>query len=73
MATGESGEVVNVGSPVGVTLQDLAKEVAKIFNPSPEIMFNTSPRSTAKSPHLLPDATHAKNQYELPVFTPLQE
>ncbi len=73
VATGESGDVVNVGSPVGVTLQDLAKEVAKNFNPSPEIMFNTSPRSIGKSSHLLPDATHAQNQYGLSVFTPLEE
>jgi len=73
VSTGESGDVVNVGSPVGVTLQDLAKEVAKNFNPSPEIMFNTSPRNIGKSAHLLPDTTHAKNKYELSVFTPLED
>lgn len=73
VSTGESGDVVNVGSPVGVTLQDLAKEVAKNFNPSPEIMFNTSPRNIGKSAHFLPDTTHAQNQYGLSVFTPLDE
>ncbi len=72
VTAGESGDVVNVGSPVGITLQDLAKEVAKNFNPSPEIMFNTSPRTIGKSSHLLPDTTHAQNRYGLSVFTPLE-
>ncbi len=73
VSTGESGDVVNVGSPAGITLQDLAKEVAKNFNPSPEIMFNTSPRSIGKPSHLLPDTSHAQNQYGVSVFTPLEE
>lgn len=73
VTAGESGDVVNVGSPVGITLQGLAKEVAKNFNPSPEIMFNTSPRTIGKSSHLLPDTTHAQNRYGLSVFTPLEE
>jgi nucleoside-diphosphate-sugar epimerase len=65
--------VVNVGSPVGITLQNLAKEVAKNFEPSLEIMLNTSPRSVGRSSKLLPDATHAQNEYELSAFTPLEE
>lgn len=73
LTTGQSGDVVNVGSPVGITLQDLAQEVAKNFEPSPEIMFNTSPRSMGRSTHFLPDTTHAQNDYGLTVFTPLDE
>lgn len=73
LTAGHSGDVVNVGSPVGVTLQDLAKEVAKNFEPSPEIMFNTSPRSAGRSAQLLPDTNHAQNEYGLSVFTPLEE
>lgn len=73
LTTGQSGDVVNVGSPVGITLQDLAKEVARNFKPSPEIMFNTAPRSTGRSAQLLPDTTHAQNEYGLSVFTPLDE
>lgn len=73
LVAGQSGDVVNVGSPVGITLQDLAKEVAKNFEPSPEIMFNTSPRSIGRSAQLLPDTTHAQNEYGLSVFTPLDE
>jgi dTDP-glucose 4,6-dehydratase len=73
LAAGESGDVVNVGSPVGITLQDLAKEVAKNFNPSPEIMLNTSPRSAGRSSQLLPDTTHAQNEYGLSVFTSLED
>lgn len=70
---GQGGDVVNVGSPVGVTLQDLAKEVAKNFDPSPDIMFNTAPRNIGRSAQLLPDTTHAQNEYGLSVLTPLDE
>lgn len=73
LTAGQGGDVVNVGSPVGVTLQDLAKEVAKNFDPSPDIMFNTAPRSTGRSAQLLPDTTHAQNEYGLSVYTPLDE
>ncbi len=73
LTTGQGGDVVNVGSPVGVTLQDLAKEVARNSEPSPEIMFNTAPRSTGRAAQLLPDTTHAQNEFGLAVFTPLDE
>ena len=73
LTAGQSGDVVNVGSPVGVSLQDLAKEVARNFEPSPEIMFNTAPRSAGRSAKLLPDTTHALKEYGLSVFTPLEE
>ncbi len=73
IVSGESGDVVNVGSPKGITLQDLAKTVAKNFETSPEILFNTSPRSAGRAAQLLPDTTHAKNQYGLDVFTPLED
>jgi dTDP-glucose 4,6-dehydratase len=71
--TGQSGDVVNVGSPFGVTLQNLAQNVAKNFEPSLEIMFNTSPRSVGRAAHLLPDTTHAQKQYGLSVFTPFED
>ena len=73
LTAGQSGDVVNVGSPVGISLQDLAKLVARNFDPSPEIMFNTSPRNTGRSSQLLPDTTHAQKEYGLSVFTPLDE
>lgn len=73
VVAGESGDVVNVGSPVGITLQDLAKSVTHNFSPPPEIMFNTSPRSAGRSAQLLPDTTHAQNEYGLSVLTPLDE
>jgi len=73
LTVGQSGDVVNVGSPVGITLQDLAKLVAQNFEPSPEIMFNTAPRSLGRSTQLLPDTTHAQNEYGLFVFTSLDE
>lgn len=73
LVDGQVGDVVNVGSPVGITLQELAKEVAKNFDPAPEIMFNTAPRSVGRSAQLLPDTTHAQNEYELTAYTSLQE
>lgn len=73
LTAGQSGDVVNVGSPVGITLHDLAKEVARNFEPSPDIMFNTAPRSADRSARLLPDTTHALNEYGVSVFTPLDE
>lgn len=73
LTAGQSGDVVNVGSPVGVSLQDLAMGVAKNFDPPPEILFNTAPRSVGRAAQLLPDTTHAQNDYGLSVFTPLDE
>jgi len=73
LTAGQTGDVVNVGSPEGITLQDLAKEVARNFEPSPDIMFNTAPRSAGRSAKLLPDTTHALNEYGLSVFTPQDE
>lgn len=73
LTVGQSGDVVNVGSPVGVTLQALAGAVAESFEPSPEIMLNTSTRSLGRSAQLLPDTTHAQNEYGLSVFTPLED
>lgn len=73
VAIGESGDVINVGSPFGTTLHDLAETVARNFSPSPEVMFNISPRSATRSAQLLPNITHAENKYGLSVFTPLEE
>lgn len=73
LTNGQSGDVVNVGSPVGISLQSLASEVAKSFEPSPEIMLNTSPRSLGRSAQLLPNTSHAQNEYGLSVFTSLED
>ena len=73
LTAGQSGDVVNVGSSIGVTLQDLAKEVSKNFSPSPDILLNTSPRTVDRSLHLFPDTTHAQNDYGLSVFTTLED
>jgi nucleoside-diphosphate-sugar epimerase len=70
---GQSGDVVNVGSSNAISLEDLAKEVAKSFEPSPEIVFNTAPRSIGRLLKLLPDTRHAQNEYGLIMFTPLDE
>jgi nucleoside-diphosphate-sugar epimerase len=73
LTAGQSGDVVNVGSSIAVSLQDLAKEVVKNFKPSPDVLFNTAPRSVGISAKLLPNTSHALNEYGLSVFTPLDE
>lgn len=73
LTAGKSGDVVNVGSPDGVTLQHLAQTVATNFEPVPDVMFNTSPRNLGKSSNLLPDTAHALDQYGLSVLTPLDQ
>jgi nucleoside-diphosphate-sugar epimerase len=73
LTAGQSGDVVNVGSSIAVSLEDLAKEVARNFEPSPDVVFNTAPRSLGRSSKLLPDTSHAQKEYELSVFTPLNE
>jgi dTDP-glucose 4,6-dehydratase len=73
LTVGQSGDVVNVGSSNAISLEDLAKEVARSFEPSPDIVFNTSPRSAGKPAKLLPDTSRAQNEYGLSVFTPLDQ
>jgi len=73
LTAGQSGDVVNVGSANAISLEDLAKEVAKSFEPSPDIVFNTAPRSVGRPAKLLPDTSHAQNEYGLSVFTPLDQ
>lgn len=73
LTAGQTGDVVNVGSSNPISLEDLAKEVAKNFEPSPDIVFNTAPRSVGRPAKLLPDISHAQNEYGLSVFTPLND
>ena len=73
LVTGQSGDVVNVGSSVGITLQELAHMVAINFEPTPEIVFNTSPRSIGRSVEFLPDTIHAQTHFGLSVYTHLDD
>jgi nucleoside-diphosphate-sugar epimerase len=73
LTAGQSGDVVNVGSANAISLEDLAKEVAKNFDPFPDIVFNTAPRSVGRAEKLLPDISYAQNEYGLSVFTPLDQ
>lgn len=73
LTVGQSGDVVNVGSSNAISLEDLAKEVAKNFKPFPDVVFNTAPRSISRQEKLLPDTSHAQNEYGLSVFTSLDQ
>jgi len=70
---GKVGDVVNVGSPVGTCLRELATCIAENFDPSPDIIFNTSPHNILGGAGLFPDTTHAETKYNLSVFTPIDE
>jgi dTDP-glucose 4,6-dehydratase len=73
LTVGQIGDVINVGSSVPISLQDLANEIAKNFKPSPDVIFNTAPKSDGTSAKLLPDTSHAQNEYELYAFTSFDE
>lgn len=73
LVTGQSGDVVNVGSSEGVNLENLAKIIAQNFEPVPDIMLNTSPRNQGRTSHFVPDITHASNTYNLSEFTSLDQ
>jgi nucleoside-diphosphate-sugar epimerase len=72
MTHGQPGDTVNVGSPAGIKIEDLAREIARNFTHAPDILLNTAPRTVRKSLPLLPDTSHAEKEYGLTQFTPLE-
>lgn len=73
LVNGDVGDVINVGSEVGITLQDLAINISSHFQPVPEIVFNTSPKTSGRPIHFLPNTSHARENYGLKVFTELDD
>jgi nucleoside-diphosphate-sugar epimerase len=73
LVKGNAGDLVNVASSETVSLEKLAKEVAKNFKYPPDIIFNSAPRNKGRSEKLLADTNYAKNQYGLTTLTPFDE
>lgn len=72
MVHGQPGDTVNVGSPTGIKIEDLAREIAANFTPAPDILLNAAPRTVRRSFPLLPDTSHAEKEYGLTQSTSLQ-
>ncbi|MDH4274699.1 MAG: NAD(P)-dependent oxidoreductase [Gammaproteobacteria bacterium] len=73
VTAGETGDVINVGSSEGITLQELARLTAKNFSPTPDVIFNVSPRKSARMEYFFPDTTYARTKFGLSVMTPIEE
>jgi nucleoside-diphosphate-sugar epimerase len=64
LTAGESGASYDVGSPIGVSLKDLAGHVAANFTPSPEIRLNTYPNTSHRA-HVIPDTSEVTKKMGL--------
>lgn len=73
LSNASAGDLINVGSNQEISLKQLAELVAKKFDPSPDIILNTAPRSKNKQLKLLPEINHAIQDYKLLVYTPLED
>lgn len=69
MVHGTSGQVFNIGSDRGETLDTLANRVAASFIPSPGILTNTSLAGTVENTHLVPDISIARAVLGLDIYT----
>lgn len=64
---GRSGEIFNLGSPEGVTLEKVAATVGRHFRPTPEIRLNAAKTENVAQSLLVPDVTHATERLGLRV------
>ena len=73
MLRSKSGRTYNVGSPIGTKLFDLAMKVADHTHPRPEVILNASLTGTTQHSRLVPDTTSAQSEFNLSIFTDLDE
>jgi dTDP-glucose 4,6-dehydratase len=66
-----SGQTYNLGSPVGISLEGLASQVADQFNPKPEIRLRASGSPSLLRTRLVPDISLAHESLGLDAWTPL--
>lgn len=69
MLNGKPGQVFNIGSDQGKSVEDIAKRVAINFSPSPSIVLNTSLTSINENSHLVPDVSAANSAFGLNTYT----
>lgn len=65
LSAGTAGQILNLGSPEGVSLRDLAAMVASHFNPSPEIQLRTAPGRSQPTTRMVPDVSVAQKSLGL--------
>jgi dTDP-glucose 4,6-dehydratase len=71
LTAGTSGLAYNVGSPVGVTLESVARLVSGHFSPPPEIRLRTAPNAGQRS-RFVPDVSLAGKALGLEPTVPLE-
>lgn len=73
MAEGFPGTVYNIGSPDGISIADLAVEVASHFDPAPEIEIVQKPLPGKAPARYVPDVSKAQNELGVKVKVSLPE
>lgn len=68
---GKIGAAYNVGSPVGISLRELAVKIAECFPHRPSIDLNTLPTANIPSTQWLPDVALARTDCDLRLQTDL--
>jgi dTDP-glucose 4,6-dehydratase len=69
MSRAKSGQVYNVGSDEGTTIERLAEKVASKFSPAPEVLLNASLSGSIPNTIQVPDTDMAKRNLGLRVLT----
>ena len=64
-----TGEVYNIGSDDGITLEKMAGKVASKFQPAPEVVLNASLTGNVPNSVLVPDTSAARSTLGLRVVT----
>ncbi|HRY30143.1 MAG TPA: NAD-dependent epimerase/dehydratase family protein [Elusimicrobiota bacterium] len=72
LVDGVSGQAYNVGSPDGISLEQLAGLIAEQFDPQPEIRIQASVPAVTQRTRFVPDVTLAAEGLKLSVKTPLK-
>jgi len=73
LVAGKVGAAYNVGSPVGISLKDLAVKIAEYFPRRPGIGINTLPAAGIPPTQWLPDITMAQADCDLRIRTNLDQ
>jgi dTDP-glucose 4,6-dehydratase len=72
LTAGTSGLAYNLGSPVGTTLENVARTVSNHIDPRPEIRLRTAAQATQRS-RLVPDVTLAASALGLSITVGLEQ
>lgn len=73
IARGKNGEVYNVGSPWGISIKELAQEIASHFTPAPQIEIREKALPGQRVQRYVPDISKAQRELGLEVRVSLSE